>query len=100
MILFKKQYRELIRCGSKTTTIRLWKSRRVTPGKTYQCPFLGKLEILDAREISPDDIDDAIARSDGFDSASELRKEIAALYPPTQRDGRILLLITFRYLGA
>jgi hypothetical protein len=68
-------------------------------GKIYRCPYLGRIEILAVRDIGPKDITDEIARSDGFDTARALRKELRRLYPPEARATRILILITFRYLG-
>ena len=98
MLLFRKEYYEKIRNGSKITTLRFWKSRRVKPGSIHKVPHLGKLKIISVENISLDSIDDSDAQDDGFSCASELVTAIDKLYPPDLRDDRKLYKVQFEYI--
>ena len=99
MLLFKKEYFEKIRNGSKITTLRFWKTRRAKPGSIHSVPNLGKLKIISVDTISLDMIRDSDAQDDGFSSALELRLAIDKLYPPASREGRKLYKVKFEYIS-
>lgn len=98
MLLFKKCFFEAIRNGRKTTTLRYWSSRRVRPGSVHTVPRLGRLAIESVEPVELADLSDADARTDGFDSAGELRDALAEMYTPEQRAGRTLYCVRFRFI--
>jgi hypothetical protein len=81
MLLFKKNFLAAIRSGRKTQTIRLWKFRRMKAGQRSYIPGAGHIRVTAVDEVELERLTDADARPDGFDSADELRAEIARLYP-------------------
>jgi hypothetical protein len=81
MLLFKKKFLPAIRAGQKTQTIRLWKHRRMRPGQRSYIPGAGHVRLIAVDEVDLAELTDADARPDGFDSADQLRAEIARLYP-------------------
>ena len=81
MLLFKKRFLDAIRRGEKAQTLRLWKPRRMKPGQRSYIPGAGPIRVLAVDEVSLDQLTDADAQPDGFDSADQLRAEIARLYP-------------------
>jgi len=95
MLLFKKKFLPAIRRGEKTQTIRLWKHRRMKPGQRSYIPGAGHIRVTDVEEVALDDLADADARPDGFDSAEQLRAEIAQLYPAQLAKGYRVYRIAF-----
>jgi hypothetical protein len=81
MLLFKKKFLPAIRSGQKTQTIRLWKCRRMRSGQRSYIPGAGHIRVIAVDEVELARLTDADATPDGFDSADELRAEIARLYP-------------------
>lgn len=81
MLLFKKKFLAAIRAGQKTQTIRLWKYCRMRAGQRSYIPGAGPIQIDAVDEVELAQLTDADARPDGFDSADQLRAEIAQLYP-------------------
>jgi hypothetical protein len=81
MLLFKKKFLAAIRSGQKTQTIRLWKHRRMRPGQRSYIPGVGHIRVTAVDEVDLAQLTDADARPDGFDTADQLRAEIARLYP-------------------
>ena len=81
MLLFKKKFLPAIRSGQKTQTIRLWKHRRMRPGQRSYIPGAGHIRLIAVDEVDLAQLTDADARPDGFDTADQLRAEIARLYP-------------------
>ena len=81
MLLFKKKFLAAIRAGEKTQTIRLWKHRRMKSGQRSYIPGAGHIQITAVEEVELERLTDADARPDGFESAEQLRAEIAKLYP-------------------
>ena len=81
MLLFKKRFLDAIRRGEKTQTIRLWTHRRMKAGQRSYIPGAGPIRVLAVEEVALEQLTDADARPDGFDSADQLREEIARLYP-------------------
>jgi hypothetical protein len=81
MLLFKKKFLAAIRAGEKTQTIRLWKHRRMRAGQRSYIPGVGPIRVTSVEEVRLEELTDADAQPDGFATADELRREIAALYP-------------------
>jgi hypothetical protein len=81
VLLFKKKFLPAIRAGQKTQTIRLWKYRRMRPGQRSYIPGIGHIRVTAVDPIELDQLTDADARPDGFETAGELRAEIVRLYP-------------------
>jgi hypothetical protein len=81
MLLFKKKFLPAIRAGEKTQTIRLWRHRRMRAGQRSYIPGAGHIRLTAVEEVELSQLTDADARPDGFESAQELRAELARLYP-------------------
>ena len=81
MLLFKKKFLPAIRSGQKTQTIRLWKHRHMRPGQRSYIPGVGHIRLIAVDEVDLAQLTDADARPDGFETADQLRAEIARLYP-------------------
>lgn len=86
MLLFKKQFLPAIRRGEKTQTIRLWKHRRMKAGQRSYIPGAGPIQITAVEEVQLDQLTDADARPDGFETAEQLRREINRLYANPQAE--------------
>ena len=80
MLLFKQKFLEAIRSGEKCQTIRLWKYRRMKAGQRSYIPGVGYIAITCVERVELDDLTDADAVLDGFQTADMLREEIYALY--------------------
>lgn len=80
MLLFKKKFLSAIRAGHKTQTIRLWKHRRMRSGQRSYIPGAGYIRVTAVDEVVLDELTDEDARADGFETADQLRAEIAQLY--------------------
>jgi len=81
-ILFKKVYMPLIRCGKKTSTIRV----NCSVKEDSDIMFVSGQEKLQVhinkiRKLSFTEITERVARTDGFESKSHLINEIKKLYP-------------------
>ncbi len=98
MLFLKKEYFDAVRAGTKTTTLRFWRHRRVRPGSVHWVRGLGQLYIESVRLVELDELTDADAGRDGFENLSALRLAMDEHYPPEQRAGRQLYLVEFRYL--
>jgi len=98
MLLFKKRFLDAIRRGEKTQTIRLWKHRRMKAGQRSYVPGAGPIRVLAVDEVALDQLTDADARPDGFDSADQLRQEIARLYPRQAEAGYRAFRVVFELL--
>ncbi len=97
MLLMKKRFFDAIRGGTKTTTLRYWRRRRVRPGSVHKVPGLGAVSVDSVEEVSPEDLTDADARADGIEDLAALMQMLAELYPPAERQGRTLCRVRFRY---
>jgi hypothetical protein len=98
MLLFKKRFLPAIRCGQKTQTIRLWKWRRMRAGQRSYIPGAGYIRVTAVDEVQLDDLSDEDARPDGFETADDLRAEIARLYGDQLAAGHRAYRIIFRLL--
>lgn len=81
MLLFKKKFLDAIRRGEKTQTLRLWKHRRMKSGQRSYIPGVGYIRVDEVVPVALDELTEADARLDGFESAEALRSEIHRLYP-------------------
>jgi len=98
MLLFKKKFLPAILRGEKTQTIRLWKVRRMRAGQRSYIPGAGYIRILAVEEVELLQLTDADARPDGFETADQLRAEIARLYPDQRAEGHRAYRVTFQLL--
>jgi hypothetical protein len=94
-LLFKRQFVESIRNGTKTTTLRRWKYARLHPGARALAPSVGWLKILACQQIQQADLTEADARADGFESLQKLLKTLREIYPNQDHDGRHWYRIEF-----
>ena len=94
-ILFKRQFIDAIRRGDKTTTLRRWKSCRLSAGSRAFAPGVGWLKILSCREINLKDLTAGDAQADGFASLSELLITLGQIYPNQKTDGRRWYRVAF-----
>jgi hypothetical protein len=98
MLLFKKKFLAAICEGRKTQTIRLWRYARMRSGQRSYIPGAGYIRITAVEEVRLEALTDADARPDGFDTADQLREEIARLYPQQLADGHRAFRIVFHLL--
>ena len=98
MLLFKKKFLPLIRSGQKTQTIRLWKYRRMRPEQRSYIPGAGYIRVTAVDQVQLDELTDGDARLDGFETADQLRTEIARLYPEQLAAGHRAYRIVFHLL--
>jgi uncharacterized protein YqfB (UPF0267 family) len=98
MLLFKKKFLGAIRSGQKTQTIRLWKYRRMRSGQRSYSPGAGYIRITAVEAVALEDLTDEDARLDGFETADQLRAEIAQLYPSQLAAGHQAYRVEFQLL--
>jgi hypothetical protein len=98
MLLFKKRFLAAIRAGEKVQTIRLWKYARMRAGQRSYIPGAGYIRVTAVEEVRLEELTDADARPDGFETAEALRAEIAALYSQQPAEGRRVYRIVFHLL--
>jgi hypothetical protein len=99
VLLFKREFLPAIRRGEKTQTIRLWKHRRMKPGQRSYIPGAGAIRVTAVDEVDLDRLTDADARPDGFETAEQLRAELARLYPDQLARGRRAYRVVFVLLS-
>jgi len=98
MLLFKRRFLPAIRCGQKTQTIRLWKHRRMRAGQRSYIPGAGHIRVTAVEPVQLDALTDGDAQPDGFETADQLRTEIARLYPEQLAAGYQAYRIVFHLL--
>jgi hypothetical protein len=98
MLLFKKKYLAAICSGQKTQTIRLWRYPRMRSGQRSYIPGAGYIRLTAVEEVRLEALTDADARPDGFNSADQLRQELARLYPRQLANGYRAYRIVFHLL--
>ena len=98
MLLFKKRFLPAIRCGEKTQTIRLWKHRRMRAGQRSYIPGAGYIRVTAVDQVQLEALTDEDARPDGFETAEQLRAEIARLYPKQLAAGHRAYRVVFELL--
>lgn len=89
---FSARLHDLIRAGIVTTSIRVWKSRRVKVGSQYRLGNTqGFVEVLGVKEMQRNQITEKMALDSGFDSLQDL-------FDVAQHGtGKRVFLITFAY---
>ncbi|WP_332677501.1 hypothetical protein [Brevundimonas sp.] len=90
---FLKTLRPRVRSGEITSSIRIWRSPRVSVGKRYAMDG-GWIEIEAVREMSIEDISPGMARDSGFEGLVDLLKTAK------HGAGTRVFLIRFHYLSA
>lgn len=95
-LFFKKRYQDAIRSGQKHTTIRRWNRPMVRPESKAYSPGLGWLAIDSVDAIELESLGDEDARSDGFQTADEMRALLRTLYPQHASDGKRWFRVRFR----
>ncbi len=98
MLLFKKKFLPAIRHGQKTQTIRLWKHRMMKAGQRSYIPGAGYIRVTEVEKVEIDRLTDEDARPDGFQTAAELRAELADLYPKQLAAGYDAYRVVFHLL--
>jgi hypothetical protein len=96
MLLFKKQFLPAIRAGRKTQTVRLWRHRRMRAGQQSYIPGAGHIDVVAVDEVRVEDLTDADAQADGFDSAAALRAALRQIYRRELRCGYQAYRVRFR----
>lgn len=92
-MLFQKRFHDRIRSGEITTTVRIWKSQRVSVGKRYRVGD-GCIEVDDVRRINFDDITPRLARASGFPGVTDLLKTAR------HGSGEQVYVVRFHHVGA
>ena len=100
MLLFKKKFLPAIRSGDKTQTIRFWKHRRMRAGQRSYIPGVGHIRITTVEPVELETLTNVDARPDGFESADQLRAELARLYPGPLAAERQAYRIVFELASA
>jgi hypothetical protein len=72
-MVFTKRLREGVRSGAITTSIRIWKSPKITVGKRYAFED-GEIEIESIEQIAIQDINHTMAVESGFLGVIDLLK--------------------------
>lgn len=98
MLLFKKKFLPAIRAGEKTQTIRLWPFRRMRAGQRSYIPGVGYIRIEQVETVELDQLTDADAVPDGFETADALRAEIQSIYADKLSKGYEAFRVVFRVL--
>jgi len=94
-LFFKKPMQEAIRAGQKSTTLRRWGKPRVRAGEHAFSPGLGWLAIQAVEIIELENLTDADARADGFETMAALLDVLMTLYPDQSNDGKHWFRIVF-----
>jgi hypothetical protein len=94
-LFFKKALQAAIREGRKRTTIRRWDRPRLRAGQEAFAPGLGWLAIERVEPVDLDALADADALADGFDTLTDLRVVLLALYPDHASDGKQWFRVRF-----
>jgi hypothetical protein len=94
-LFFEKRFAPAIIDGTKTTTLRRWKSRRVKAGGRALAPGIGWLNILSCDLVELKHLTRADAIADGFPSLKALFKALKEIYPDQKGDGRQWFRVVF-----
>src|SRR5271170_3596309 len=73
LVLFTKKLRTLVKSGTVTASVRIWKIPHVKVGGKYRLEG-GYIEVTSIREISWEDLNDRLARDTGFKNLIDLLK--------------------------
>ena len=95
MLLFKQKFLEAIKGGTKTQTVRLWQYRRMKPGQRSYIAGVGYIRIESVERVELEQLTDADAIPDGFQSADALREGLCDLYGVDILARRKLYIVRF-----
>jgi hypothetical protein len=98
-LLFKKCFWDAIRAGTKRTTLRRWDRPRAKAGDRAFAPGVGWLRVTAVDVVELDDLADADAIADGFDSRSAMREALDEIYPDHATDGKRWYRVAFEWEG-
>ncbi len=98
MLLFKKKFLPAIRSGEKTQTIRLWRWRMMREGQKSFIPGIGRIRIDRVEQVCLEDLTDADAVPDGFETADALRTELHSIYAEKLAEGYQAFRVVFHVL--
>jgi len=100
VLKFKGKYKDLIISGRKRSTIRM--ETILNPGDLVYLEAgeerIGEAIIREVRELSLEELDDYLAREDGFQSVEDLINELASIYGD-EIFNRRLKMIKFDLIG-
>ena len=99
MLLFKKQFLNLIRTGEKTQTVRIWPHRKYRSGQRSYIPGVGYIQITEVAAVPLAELTEDDARLDGFLNLAALFAEIERLYPAGLSGGEQSFRVRFRVLS-
>jgi hypothetical protein len=94
-LFFKKHLQDAIRGGRKSTTIRRWNRPQVCAGKRAYALGLGWLNIECVEPVELEQLADADAQADGFETIEALRAVLLGLYPDHAKDGKRWFRVRF-----
>ena len=99
-LTFDGEFKEALLSGRKTKTLRRFKPK-VQPGDIVFVHsggyVLGKARIKDVRPIRLSEIDDELAKQEGFESKEELLRKLKEIYPDLSEND-VLWLIDFEFV--
>ena len=98
-LLFKKCFWDAIRAGTKRTTLRRWDRPRAKAGDRAFAPGVGWLRVTAVDVIELDDLGEADAIADGFESRVAMREALDAIYPDHATDGKQWYRVAFAWDG-
>ncbi len=100
VLKFKGKYKDSIISGRKRSTIRM--ETILNPGDLVYLEAgeerIGEAIIREVRELSLEELDDYLAREDGFQSVEDLINELASIYGD-EIFNRRLKMIKFDLIG-
>ncbi|MDP9174142.1 MAG: ASCH domain-containing protein [Planctomycetota bacterium] len=94
-LCFKKKFFSAILQGQKTTTIRRWKTCKLTAGDKAYSPGIGWIRVASCQKIRLGKLKAADARADGFNTLAELHRTVSHFYPDYRNDGKNWYRIEF-----
>lgn len=96
-ISFKKQYVPLVKNGTKVQTLRARTSLKEGDIVKATCawgdPPFASLRVTSVQWVNLEDLTEADARADGFDSLRDLYAALAKLYPGVERLAKIAFCV-------
>jgi hypothetical protein len=94
-LFFKKNFQDAIRAGTKRTTIRRWARPMLRIDQVAFSPGLGWLNIHGVEMVDLENLSDADAVADGFETAEGLREALWHFYPDHRVDGKKWFRVSF-----
>jgi hypothetical protein len=98
-MIFPAEERVGIRAGRITVTFRHWTRPKVSVGKIYDSPYLGRIKVLDISTIPLGAVSAADARAAGANSLFDFFERFRSRFPDCDLDSTRVVRVRFRYLG-